>query len=108
MLETQPDALPYIGHIVCDMCQNDCGITVVNTYLFTFQKGNQAKKLFLIHFHPLKSPKPLKISYFKNLTVTFWCIPFTLKYTDSKRKFKQKYQATCFYSTKIINNSHFS
>jgi len=53
------------------MCHRDCGITVANTYLLTFQKGKQAKKkLFLIHFYPLKSPKPLKISYFKNFIVT--------------------------------------
>lgn len=95
-------------HIVCDMCQSDCGITVVNTYLFTFQKGKQAKKLFSVHFHPFKSPKPIKISYFKNFMVTLWCILFTLKYTNSKRKFIKMHQATCFYLTKVINNSQFS
>jgi hypothetical protein len=90
------------------MCQSNCGIIVANTYLFTFQKGKQAKKLFSIHFYPLKSPQPIKISYFENFMVTSWCIPFTLKYTESKRKVMQMRQATCFYSTKIINNSEFS
>lgn len=50
----------YNGHIVCDMCHRDCGTTVANTYLLTFQEGKQAKKLVLIHFYPSKSPTSKK------------------------------------------------
>ena len=95
--------------ILAILCMTYDKVTPANTYLFTFQKGNRAKKiLFLIHFHPLKSLKPLKISYFKIFIVTSRCIPFTLKYIDSKRKFRLWHQVICFYSTKIINNSRFS